>query len=183
MTAKLALCAALAVILPPTLQAAAPHHLGLHGAVSGLFAPANRVEPPHVSALFGAVLGATAPETARSKGQAAITLVALEKSIVEHTNAERARYGLAPLQVDEDLMNSARQHAQWMTRNRALQHTSAPVAENIAMGQPDSRSVLASWMNSSGHRANILNPGHRRIGVAGFLSATGTMFWCQQFRP
>jgi len=183
MTAKLALCAALAVILPPTLPAAAPHHLGLHGAVSGLFTPANRVETPHYSALCGAVLGLTAPETARSKGQAAITLVALEKSIVEHTNAERARYGLPPLQVDDDLMKSARQHAQWMTRNRALQHTSAPVAENIAMGQPDSRSVLASWMNSSGHRANILNPGHGRIGVAAHQTVEGLIYWCQQFRP
>jgi len=181
--AKLALCAALVGMLTPALQAETPYHSGLHGAVLGLATPANRVETPHYSALCGAVLGLTTPETARSKGQAAITLVALEKSIVEHTNAERARYGLPPLQVDDDLMKSARQHAQWMTRNRALQHTSAPVAENIAMGQPDSRSVLASWMDSSGHRANILNPGHRRIGVAGFLSASGTMFWCQQFRP
>ncbi len=183
MIAKLALCAALAGMLAPALQAETPHQAGIHGAVLGLVPPANRIETPHYSALFGAVLGATAPETARSKGQAAITLVALEKSVVEHTNAERARYGLPPLQVDEDLMKSARQHAQWMGRNRAFQHTRASVAENIAMGQPDSRSVLTSWMNSSGHRANILSPGHRRIGVAAFQTVEGLIYWCQQFRP
>jgi uncharacterized protein YkwD len=37
-------------------------------------------------------------------------------------------------------------------------------------------------MNSSGHRANILNPGHGRIGVAAYRTVAGTIFWCQQFR-
>jgi uncharacterized protein YkwD len=36
-------------------------------------------------------------------------------------------------------------------------------------------------MNSSGHRANILNPGYRRIGVAAYATPEGTIFWCQQF--
>jgi len=183
MIAKLALCATLVGFFPSITHAAAPHDLGLQGAVSGLFAPVSRVEAPLRSAVGGAVLGLAAPKADRSERQAAITLVSLEKSVVEHTNAERARYGLPPLEVDEDLMKSARDHAEWMGRNRVLQHTRAAVAENIAMGQPDSRSVLASWMSSSGHRANILNPGHRRIGVAALQSAGGTMFWCQQFRP
>ena len=69
-----------------------------------------------------------------------------------------------------------------MTRNHAMVHTSRPVAENIAMGQPHSSDVVQSWMNSSGHRANILNPGHRRIGVAAYRTASGVIFWCQQFR-
>ena len=97
----------------------------------------------------------------------------------------RSGHGTAfpPLQVDEDLMKSARDHAQWMGRNRAFQHTRAAVAENIAMGQRDSSEALSSWMNSSGHRANILNPGHRRIGVAAFQTVEGLIYWCQQFRP
>ena len=61
-------------------------------------------------------------------------------------------------------------------------HTSDPVAENIAMGQPHSSDVVRCWMNSSGHRANILNSGHGRIGVAAFRTDNGTIFWCQQFR-
>jgi uncharacterized protein YkwD len=62
-------------------------------------------------------------------------------------------------------------------------HTNRPVAENIAMGQPHSSDVVQAWMNSPGHRANILNFGHRRIGVAAFRSDGGAIFWCQQFRP
>ena len=68
-----------------------------------------------------------------------------------------------------------------MTRNRALQHTRMPVAENIAMGQNSSNEVVRDWMNSSGHRANILNASHTRIGVAAYRTAQGTTYWCQQF--
>jgi uncharacterized protein YkwD len=112
-----------------------------------------------------------------------VRLAAIEVNMVSYTNQERARFGLPPLQVDKDLMESARGHAAWMTRNRAMIHTNQPVAENIAMGQPHSSDVVRSWMNSAGHRANILNFGHRRIGVAAFRSDSGTIFWCQQFRP
>ena len=92
-------------------------------------------------------------------------------------------YGLPPLEVDADLMQSARQHATWMTLNCSLVHSNQPVAENIAMGQSSSEEVLQCWMNSSGHRANILNGGHRRIGVAAYRTPEGTIFWCQQFWP
>ncbi|MGO8751298.1 MAG: CAP domain-containing protein [Thermoguttaceae bacterium] len=111
-----------------------------------------------------------------------IELIAVERIVVDRTNAERARYGLPPLEVDEDLMQSARAHATWMTVNQTMQHTRQPVAENIAMGQPDGQSVVQCWMNSSGHRANILNWGHQRIGVAAYQTLQGTIFWCQQFR-
>jgi uncharacterized protein YkwD len=109
-------------------------------------------------------------------------LTEVEESIVKHTNAERAKFGLASLEIDRDLMQSARQHAKWMAQNNSMVHTSRPVAENIAMGQHNSTSVLQSWMNSSGHRANILNRSNRKIGVAFFRTANGTPFWCQQFR-
>ena len=109
-------------------------------------------------------------------------LLDIEKNIVKYTNEQRKRYGLAPLKIDLELVKSAREHAKWMTRNRRLQHTSRPVAENIAMGYPSSRSVVNGWMNSSGHRANILNANHRRIGVAAYQTPSGTIYWCQQFR-
>lgn len=106
-----------------------------------------------------------------------------EVAVVEHTNAERVRYGLAPLALDPSLTQTARQHAWWMTNNRSMQHGNYPVAENIAMGQRSSQEVVRSWMNSSGHRANILNRGHRRIGVAAYTTPSGTTYWCQQFAP
>jgi uncharacterized protein YkwD len=109
-------------------------------------------------------------------------LTEVEEGILKRTNAERAKFGLVSLEIDRDLMQSARQHAKWMAQNNSMVHTSRPVAENIAMGQANSTSVLQSWMNSSGHRANILNRSYRKIGVALFRSASGTPFWCQQFR-
>jgi uncharacterized protein YkwD len=108
-------------------------------------------------------------------------LIAIERAIVEQTNAQRARYGLPALEVDENLVESARKHATWMARYRSLQHSHG-VAENIAMGYSTAEAALRGWMNSSGHRANILNRGYRRIGVAAYQSAGGTIYWCQQFR-
>lgn len=110
-----------------------------------------------------------------------VELIAIEQNIIDYTNAERARYGLPALQVDANLMNTARQHTEWMTLNQSMVHSNYAVAENIAMGQPDSQQVVQSWMNSSGHRANILNGSHRRIGVAAYRTPAGTIFWCQQF--
>jgi uncharacterized protein YkwD len=105
----------------------------------------------------------------------------VEEQIIAATNAERARYGLPGFAMDPGLMESARRHAAWMTNYRSMVHSGQNVAENIAMGQPSAQWVLQTWMNSSGHRANILNPGHRRIGVAAYQTPEGTIFWCQQF--
>lgn len=129
-----------------------------------------------LSSVIGLALAAEAPQI-----EPDLELLDIEKSIIQFTNLERVRYGLPELQVDNSLMKSARQHARWMTLSRRLQHTNQPVAENIAMGQPDSQSVLRSWMNSPGHRSNILNGSHRRIGVAAYQTEEGRIFWCQQF--
>ncbi len=111
-----------------------------------------------------------------------VALHPVESKIIERTNAERARHGRPPLALDRSLLNSARRHAIWMTRTRSLRHTSAMVAENIAMGQPSASQVVRDWMNSPGHRANILNGSYTRIGVAAYRTKDGTVFWCQQFR-
>jgi uncharacterized protein YkwD len=118
----------------------------------------------------------------RKTGQK-IELLAVEQNIVDCTNAERARFGLPAFVVDANLMATARQHCTWMTTYRQLVHANIGVAENIAMGQPNGQEVVRCWMNSSGHRANILNGGHRRIGVAAFRTPEGTIYWCQQFAP
>jgi len=105
----------------------------------------------------------------------------VESAVIAKTNAARARSGLPPLAADGQLMNGARNHARWMARNRNLSHGSG-VTENIGMGQTSASEAVSSWMNSSGHRANILGGGHTRIGVAMAHSADGTAYWCQQFR-
>lgn len=104
-----------------------------------------------------------------------------EVQILEKTNAQRAKYGLPPLVLDRSLEKSARSHATWMTNARTLQHTSKPVGENIAMGQRTSDEAVSAWMNSPGHRANILNNSYKRIGVAAYQTPDGTIYWCQQF--
>lgn len=104
-----------------------------------------------------------------------------ETSVISQTNAQRARHGLPPLAFDAQLMSSASRHAQWMASNRNLSHGHG-VAENIAMGQGSAGEAMRSWMNSSGHRANILGSGYTRIGVAVAYSSNGTPYWCQQFR-
>jgi uncharacterized protein YkwD len=106
----------------------------------------------------------------------------IEVSVISLTNEQRKKYGMPPLEVDKSLMQTARKHCGWMTRNRIFQHGSYNVAENIAMGQRDGPQVVGAWMNSSGHRANILNPWHRRIGVSAYRTKDGTIYWCQQFR-
>ena len=133
----------------------------------------------------GTALGNETPAEPRDAAKAPATpdaeLRQIEKNIVMFTNQERQRYGLPPLAIDIHLVKSARRHAIWMTSNQTLQHTNQPLAENIAVGQRTSQEAVRCWMNSSGHRANILNGGHRRIGVAAYRTAQGTIYWCQQF--
>jgi len=110
-----------------------------------------------------------------------VGLSQVESAVIARTNAARARSGLPPLAADGQLMNGARNHARWMARNRNLSHGSG-VTENIGMGQTSASEAVSNWMQSSGHRANILGGGHTRIGVAMVHSADGTAYWCQQFR-
>lgn len=126
-----------------------------------------------------------APETkpnpeAKPKAEAA-ELHAIEEGILRETNRVRRRHGLRPLRLDHGLLSSARRHTRWMTRRQSLQHTSAPVAENIAMGQHTAKQVLNDWMSSPGHRANILNASYTKIGISAYQTKSGTKFWCQQF--
>jgi len=132
---------------------------------------------------IAAAVFALSPEAGQPTATAPkpMQLYPVEVELVSQTNLQRKRYGLPPLKIDRKLMLSARQHCIWMARTYSLQHTSASVAENIAMGQGTSREVVADWMTSPGHRMNILHPGYKRIGVAAYQASDGTIFWCQQF--
>jgi hypothetical protein len=59
-------------------------------------------------------------------------------------------------------------------------HSSDPQPENISM-RPSLPEAVRGWMNSSGHRANILNASYVTTGVAGYVAPNGSVFWCQQF--
>jgi uncharacterized protein YkwD len=124
-------------------------------------------------------------DTAASDTAASDTakLIAVEKQMIDQSNAQRAKYGLPPLAVDQSLEKTARGHAVWMTNNRAMQHSNQNVGENIAMGQHTPTEAFTDWMNSPGHRANILNSSYKRTGVAAYQTPDGTIYWCQQFLP
>jgi uncharacterized protein YkwD len=133
-----------------------------------------------VGPLFGQQPSETRP-AAEVRGASSVPLFPIERQLLEHTNAQRVRYGLQPLELDPQLQQSARQHCYWMARTGSLQHTTAPVAENIAMGQRTTQEAIRDWLNSPGHRANMLHRDYTRVGVAAYQQSDGTIFWCQQF--
>lgn len=120
---------------------------------------------------------------------------AYEKEVIRLVNAERAKAGLKALTEDWELSRVARFKSQDMRDNNYFSHTS-PVygspfdmikdfgityrsaGENIARGQKTPQAVVNAWMNSSGHRKNILNASYTKIGV-GYV-ADGN-YWTQMF--
>ena len=104
----------------------------------------------------------------------------VEHQLLHAINEVRKQYGLCALVLDRTLHLRTRQHCGWMANTRQMIH-GVGHPENIAMGQSDVDNVMTAWMNSSGHRANILNPGYTKVGLSGYLSPDGTPFWCQQF--
>ena len=118
-----------------------------------------------------------------------------ESEVVRLVNEQRVKNGLSKLTEDWELSRVARYKSQDMKDNKYFSHTS-PVygspfemiknfgiyyrsaGENIAKGQSTPQAVVNAWMNSSGHRANILNKNYTRIGV-GYVS--GGNYWTQMF--
>ncbi|WP_217586033.1 SafA/ExsA family spore coat assembly protein [Lentibacillus saliphilus] len=115
--------------------------------------------------------------------------------VIKLTNAERAKHGLSPLKADWQLSRVARYKAWDMHDKNYFSHTSPTygspfdmmkafginyrsAGENIARGQRTPREVVNAWMNSSGHRANILNANYTHIGVG---YAESGNYWVQMF--
>nr|WP_297179328.1 CAP domain-containing protein [uncultured Agathobaculum sp.] len=115
--------------------------------------------------------------------------------VVALVNAERAKYGLSALQTDSRVQQAAQVRAaetvQSFSHTRpngssfSTALTEAGVSytrsgENIAYGQSTPQQVVQAWMNSDGHRANILNGSFTTIGV-GYTVVNGTAYWAQLF--
>jgi uncharacterized protein YkwD len=105
-----------------------------------------------------------------------------ESAVIAETNQARVQAGLPELVIDCRLMGRARRHANRMASEGFFSHSSG-AAENIAMGQPHAVAVVRTWLNSPGHRANILSRRNARIGVAGVVGRDGQIYWVQQFAP
>jgi uncharacterized protein YkwD len=107
-----------------------------------------------------------------------LVLTSWEFQLVQATNQQRVQHGQWPLAVDAELMASARAHARWMAKH-GYRHSGQP-GENIASGQNTVAWVIADWMESPGHRANVLGK-WQRIGVATATAPAGYRVWVQRF--
>jgi uncharacterized protein YkwD len=121
-----------------------------------------------------------------------------QAQMVDMVNAERAKANLRPVTACASLTRAAQSYAELMSARNWFDHTGPDgstlssrtrgagyntsgggwlVAENIAHGHPSVSAVMQGWMNSAGHRANILNPGLQHLGVG---KAAGN-YWVQDF--
>ncbi|MGW6856609.1 CAP domain-containing protein [Streptomyces xanthophaeus] len=120
-----------------------------------------------------------------------------ESAVLSLVNKERKAAGCDPLTANAKLSAAARAYSDTMARSGVMSHTGpdgstmtsrveaagyawSRLGENIARGQSDADAVMNAWMNSSGHRANILNCDFREIGV-GLHKGDGGPWWTQNF--
>lgn len=142
---------------------------------------------------------ALADGAAASRPAVAVDRAAYETEVVALTNAQRSWRGCPALRIDDRLTAAAREHSADMAREGYFDHTGSdgssfvareieagyprrgPSAENIAWGYRTPRDVVTGWMNSAGHRANILNCASVAVGVGLVYRADGTAYWTQDF--
>jgi uncharacterized YkwD family protein len=122
-------------------------------------------------------------------------LSAFESRVIDLTNEQRRKNGLQNLQPDTALSNVAQEKSNDMQAKKYFSHTSPTygspfdmmrdfgvtyqsAGENIAMGQQSAEEVVNAWMNSEGHRKNILSPNFTHIGVGHTGSGN---YWTQMF--
>lgn len=123
----------------------------------------------------------------------------MASQVVSLVNKERSAEGLSSLSSDAQLAKLAQLKAEDMAKLGYFSHTSPTygsafdmmktygvsyktAGENIAKGQKTAESVMEGWMNSSGHRANILKSDYTKIGVGYAKSAGGITYWVQIFK-
>ncbi|MFO0958454.1 MAG: CAP domain-containing protein [Isosphaeraceae bacterium] len=129
------------------------------------------------------------------------SLTKVLKRLIDLHNAERRKEDAEPLEPDARLMAAALRQAQDMAKAGKSGHTGSDestmitrtrdagyrfrfLGENVAGGQRTPDEAMAGWMNSEGHRKNVLNPDYTQIGVASVRSRRGINFWCAVFgRP
>ncbi|MBU5590694.1 SafA/ExsA family spore coat assembly protein [Clostridium sp. MSJ-4] len=121
-----------------------------------------------------------------------------ENEVLRLVNLERTNRGLAPLKSNWQLSRVARYKSQDMIDKNYFSHQSptygspfmmmenfglkfSAAGENIAMGQRTPQEVVTSWMNSPGHRSNILSSNYNELGVGLATTKSGVKYWTQMF--
>ena len=121
---------------------------------------------------------------------------AFAAEVVDLVNKEREAYGLSPLSQDLSVQAAAqirsKEQTELFSHTRPNGNSCFTVlgengisykgaGENIAYGQKTPGEVVKAWMNSEGHRANILSKNFTDIGVGCYISPSGTIYWTQLF--
>ncbi len=123
---------------------------------------------------------------------------AFETEVVRLVNIERSKKGLQSLKQNWEIARVARYKSQDMINKKYFSHTSptfgspfkmmesfgirfSSAGENIAYGQNTPAEVMKGWMNSPGHRANILSPSYTNIGCGLAKTSSGVCYWTQMF--
>ncbi len=138
----------------------------------------------------------TAPTTKPT--QTPSTQNTMEQEVLALVNKVRQQNGLSVVTWAEDVAKVARAHSSDMINRGFFSHTNPDglspfdrlknngisyrtASENIAYGQKTAEAVMDAWMNSSGHRANILNKNVKEMGVGAVKKSNGTVYWTQMF--
>lgn len=163
-----------------------PRSFGAYGVtvVLGLFGASGFVRACATPAPAPAPAPVTATNDVMKVANACATLV----------NKQRAAAGIKAVALEVRVQNAAQKHSNYQASIRTMTHKSAngadagvrikaegygwrTWAENVAAGQTDCTQVMSAWMNSAGHKKNILNPAMVHLGVAAAKGSNGVVYW------
>lgn len=156
-----------------------------------------------VTGIAGVLLGGVPASASAACADADLTLSSataarVDKAIVCRVNEERKRNGRKALKVNKSLAKAARAHTSDMAKRGYFDHVSPDgrnpsdrakkagykngfVGENIGAGPMTANGVMKLWMNSSGHKKNILSKSYKSIGVSGLLGGKYGSLYTQVF--
>lgn len=138
------------------------------------------------------------PQTSTNNGESQPQAQTEAEAVLKLVNEERAKNGLGKLTLSTKLNEVANAKSKDMAVNRYFSHQSPTygspfdmmkkfgvsyrtAGENIAAGQRTPKEVMNAWMNSSGHRANILNKNYTELGVGYYKGGSYGHYWTQTF--
>ncbi|MFE1291370.1 sigma-70 family RNA polymerase sigma factor [Streptomyces sp. NPDC058751] len=183
----------------PSSASATPTASASPSASASKKAKAKASKTPRAAEPSRSATPSSAAPTRRASGlaQAQSAPAGTVAQVVALVNKERAAVGCGPLTEDPQLEDAAQAHSEDMAARDFFEHTNpdgvdpgqritaagyrwSTYGENIAEGQQTPQAVMESWMNSPGHRANILNCSFKNIGV-GVHKGSGGPWWTQDF--
>jgi uncharacterized protein YkwD len=126
-----------------------------------------------------------------------VATTTIESDVVTLTNQQRVQNGCAPVTVESHITDAARAHSTWMAGTGTFSHVgnggstfdariraagyAKPRSENIAWGYRTGADVMTGWMNSAGHRANILDCSAKTVGVGVAYASNGNPYFTEDF--